>query len=478
MAVITDESGTANSAVPFPRQDLEHIYDDPIDIVDFLREQRHHDESSKMESEVSSLKSVYRVAYSSTFSSQDHQVIFSESGHSHRYDICGICFEKVALPLRSPSLMTTGDLSTSSSNRAVFDDASVIAREGSRVNLELGNESEFGSDEDTVVGVAMGWPSGECGCKFCSDCVSAFIESKITSGDASQIKCPDCCRSLKETDVRAYLSDPTILMRYERLLKNAAILSNPNAIFCPIADCDGYGFTEGSSTLSSSSGKHSRHKVSCDTCQSELCFTCQSPWHGTISCEKAQQKALKKKSHKDKSERKFSVWAKERTKKCPQCRTVIEKLRDGSCNHMTCGVCKTEFCWLCGKSIPPEGHFDIDNVSGCPGMQYSDYTSKRNRYVDRGKSVAHYSKITAMYAVGVPVMIVAAVPIGIFYGVKAVSSRYMTYKRMKKIKKSNQRMADNSAGVERDSSNANESEFVFQSSSSSSYPFPPFTYHR
>ena len=36
---------------------------------------------------------------------------------------------------------------------------------------------------------------------------------------------------------------------------------------------------------------------------------------------------------------------------CPRCHVLIVKMDDGSCNHMTCSVCGSEFCWLCMKEI-------------------------------------------------------------------------------------------------------------------------------
>ena len=36
-------------------------------------------------------------------------------------------------------------------------------------------------------------------------------------------------------------------------------------------------------------------------------------------------------------------------KVCPRCSVLIVKMDDGSCNHMTCAVCGSEFCWLCMK---------------------------------------------------------------------------------------------------------------------------------
>ncbi|KAJ1396709.1 hypothetical protein B484DRAFT_472235, partial [Ochromonadaceae sp. CCMP2298] len=38
-------------------------------------------------------------------------------------------------------------------------------------------------------------------------------------------------------------------------------------------------------------------------------------------------------------------WILANTRKCPECNTRIEK--NQGCNHMTCRLCKHEFCWIC-----------------------------------------------------------------------------------------------------------------------------------
>ena len=40
-----------------------------------------------------------------------------------------------------------------------------------------------------------------------------------------------------------------------------------------------------------------------------------------------------------------NLWLKVNTKKCPKCKTNIEK--NSGCMHMTCQKCRHEFCWLC-----------------------------------------------------------------------------------------------------------------------------------
>ena len=48
---------------------------------------------------------------------------------------------------------------------------------------------------------------------------------------------------------------------------------------------------------------------------------------------------------KNKSESENITWMIANTKNCPKCQRPIEK--NQGCNHMTCNMCKHEFCWMC-----------------------------------------------------------------------------------------------------------------------------------
>eukprot|EP00123_Amoebidium_parasiticum_P005362 comp16573_c0_seq2/m.14675 comp16573_c0_seq2/g.14675 ORF comp16573_c0_seq2/g.14675 comp16573_c0_seq2/m.14675 type:complete len:137 (-) comp16573_c0_seq2:559-969(-) len=53
---------------------------------------------------------------------------------------------------------------------------------------------------------------------------------------------------------------------------------------------------------------------------------------------------------------------------------------------MVCSQCHTEFCWLCGQKIPPEGHFDPNNFMGCPGMQFGvEKLSRKDKVLVRAR---------------------------------------------------------------------------------------------
>ena len=80
--------------------------------------------------------------------------------------------------------------------------------------------------------------------------------------------------------------------------------------------------------------------VTCE-CGQEFCFGCTKVAHKPIDCDMFQ-KWLDRISQGDED---TSNWLKLNTKKCPKCKTSIQK--NQGCMHMTCSQCRYEFCWLC-----------------------------------------------------------------------------------------------------------------------------------
>ena len=65
---------------------------------------------------------------------------------------------------------------------------------------------------------------------------------------------------------------------------------------------------------------------------------------------------------------KYSKENKENVKRCPKCKNWIEKNK--GCNHMTCIICKYEFCWLCMEESKPD-HYNNPGTL-CHGKQFPD----------------------------------------------------------------------------------------------------------
>jgi len=94
-------------------------------------------------------------------------------------------------------------------------------------------------------------------------------------------------------------------------------------------------------------------QLSCE-CGMVICAKCNLEWHGTRTCKSVLDEEYKK-------------YAQDREiLRCPQCRNGTEKSE--GCNHMTCGMCGFEWCWLC-KGEYTQDHFNSLNPFGCPGLQ-------------------------------------------------------------------------------------------------------------
>jgi ariadne-1 len=80
-------------------------------------------------------------------------------------------------------------------------------------------------------------------------------------------------------------------------------------------------------------------EVQCE-CGNIFCFKCNQDSHRPCTCDTALKWNMK-----NKSESENITWMIANTKNCPKCQRPIEK--NQGCNHMTCNMCKHEFCWMC-----------------------------------------------------------------------------------------------------------------------------------
>ncbi len=87
------------------------------------------------------------------------------------------------------------------------------------------------------------------------------------------------------------------------------------------------------------------------------------------------------------------LWLHANTKKCPRCSTPIEK--DEGCNHMVCGKCRHEFCWMCMEkwslhSNATGGYFQCNKFvekESADGEDWMKYTSNLEKGSSRAEAV-------------------------------------------------------------------------------------------
>lgn len=226
-----------------------------------------------------------------------------------------------------------------------------------------------------------------CGHVFCKICLTGYFAMLIREGMIHQVRCPDLeCGAKKEDDNEPPSQEELILIvgedladRYDRLQLQLKLQADPSITFCPRLQCqqpvrkdDNYD-----------------KLCLCSECGYAFCLICQKTWHGKqvhcqfkdtpailqqyLDCEddpeelkkleaKYGKKNLEKLVNDYKIEMETEKWKRENTVECPTCHIPVEKTF--GCNHMTCQICQTHFCFLCGSWVDPSHPYKHFNMQG------------------------------------------------------------------------------------------------------------------
>ena len=179
-----------------------------------------------------------------------------------------------------------------------------------------------------------------CKSFFCNECLFEHAKELVKNGKL--IGCPFCFEEYNEDEVLEIFNFnkknegeiKNLKNLYKKIKLKFFVLSNPDLVFCPIVNCDGYA------KKNSLSLKH--------TCNNghEFCIRCGEFWHQNGNCpeDEVVDELFKE------------YCAKLRLKDCPSCGITIFK-KDG-CNHITCSYCRQNWCWICGEIfISIEEHY-------------------------------------------------------------------------------------------------------------------------
>ena len=171
----------------------------------------------------------------------------------------------------------------------------------------------------------------QCGHCFCQDCWLSVLKdaSDQDCSRFSKVKCPqhDCRSRLLSNDIQDL--DRQQYLKWKDAFIELFVRSDPLYGFCPGPDCNYVCISSNENCIP--------HSSSCEHCCTKFCFECGAEPHQPASCNQ------KKEWHRLLNS--SSLWIKQNSKPCPGCQAPIEK--NLGCNHMTCQICNTEFCWLC-----------------------------------------------------------------------------------------------------------------------------------
>lgn len=239
------------------------------------------------------------------------------------------------------------------------------------------------------------YPLLNCRHYACRACLENYLMIQI-SESRTDISCPQCSDSMHPTDIQALLKAfPAAITKYEDFMVRRVLLSDPDSRWCPGPDCT-YAVI--------ASGCASCPRICCQRpgCDVQFCYHCKAEWHPDQTCDAARASRQSPTRVPSGSIRKSSQH-KDEIKPCPRCQVLIVKMDDGSCNHMVCAICGSEFCWLCMKEISDLHYL---SPSGCTFWGKKPWSRKKKLLWQLGTLVGAPLGIALVAGIAVPAMII------------------------------------------------------------------------
>nr|XP_023399822.1 LOW QUALITY PROTEIN: cullin-9 [Loxodonta africana] len=197
-------------------------------------------------------------------------------------------------------------------------------------------------------------PSLCCMHSCCKSCWNEYLTTRIEQNLVLNCTCPiaDCPAQPTGAFIRAIVSSPEVISKYEKALLRGYVDSCSNLTWCTNPQgCDRILCRQGLGC-----------GTACSKCGWASCFSCSFPEaHYPASCGHMSQWVDDGGYYDGMSlEAQSKHLAKLISKRCPSCQAPIEK--NEGCLHMTCAKCNHGFCWRCLKSWKPN-HKDYYNCS-------------------------------------------------------------------------------------------------------------------
>ncbi|CAG0923100.1 unnamed protein product [Notodromas monacha] len=228
----------------------------------------------------------------------------------------------------------------------------------------------------------------------CKTCLTRYVIMSITEHQGN-VHCFECSEFMHPSDVQALVIKPLVI-KYEDFMLRRVLAGDPDARWCPAPDC---------SFAVIAAGCASCPKLKCKRpgCGMQFCYHCKAEWHPNQTCDAAR---AEREPRFRSSSLSFSYdipFQKEQIKPCPVCRSLIMKQEDGSCNHMVCSVCSTEFCWLCMKQISDLHYL---SPSGCTFWGKKPWSRKKKIMWQLGMLIGAPLGIALIAGIAVPAIVI------------------------------------------------------------------------
>ncbi|XP_030887509.1 cullin-9 [Leptonychotes weddellii] len=243
-------------------------------------------------------------------------------------------------------------------------------------------------------------PSLCCMHYCCKSCWNEYLTTRIEQNLVLNCTCPiaDCPAQPTGAFIRAIVSSPDVISKYEKALLRGYVESCSNLTWCTNPQgCDRILCRQGLGC-----------GTTCSKCGWASCFNCSFPEaHYPASCGHMSQWVDDGGYYDGMSvEAQSKHLAKLISKRCPSCQAPIEK--NEGCLHMTCAKCNHGFCWRCLKSWKPN-HKDYYNCSAMVSRaarqekRFQDYNERCTfHHQAREFAVSLRNRVSAIHEVPPP----------------------------------------------------------------------------
>lgn len=191
---------------------------------------------------------------------------------------------------------------------------------------------------------------------MCLSCFEQYVRTNLRERNmichekaGYTLPCPEGCADSCLLDTHVFhILGPDEYQVYQSYAAEECLILNMQGAICPNPRCGTGLFPLNDHQM------RLKVKVQCPVCKHEFCSVCKEAYHGSDVCGTYQQGCVNSKMTQEYFASIQTI--KLISKKCPQCSTSTE--RNGGCMHMTCSLCRFEWCWHCVTAWNPDCQMD------------------------------------------------------------------------------------------------------------------------
>ncbi|KAL7152654.1 hypothetical protein ABFS83_04G113100 [Erythranthe nasuta] len=177
-----------------------------------------------------------------------------------------------------------------------------------------------------------------CSHKFCTECISKYLTSKLKRGKSPTIACPgpDCEGIMGIEECVGGVVPKEVVTLWDQVICESVIIPSSQRFYCPYKNCSAL-------MMNDSDTRNTMREAECPSCRRLFCVKCNVPWHSGFECGEFSRM---RESESERDDLKLHALAKKKKwRRCRRCKFFVE--RNTGCLHMTCR-CGFEFCYKCG----------------------------------------------------------------------------------------------------------------------------------